>query len=368
MKSLYHLGALAIGVTCLLLHATPAAAQGTRDWADGAGKPIGLEDFIPEPSDAEAYIERYTFSVDLDGGGWIGTKLTISNLGMGDKHAAARVTVELPERKKKYEYNKKVSADAWKSSSEALDLRVAGVELTGQDDRHFQIRFEEPGGDVKVHLDFENVLPMWRPGNGRIDVEGGYLEYEMLAPRANVTGKVFIDGSWRKIKSSARSFADHSATDIAPFDFAKRFSRFRAYNDDVTIAWREIKLEEEWGGKSLTWVVVGYKDDIVFSDARAEMRMGRVSRDNYTGYTVPYAVQVDGKSGKDRVKLVLRGRKLKRQDLLESYGAAARMVAGAVSKPFRYDFRCRYTLQMTIKGATATVQGDGSYSFDYVNL
>lgn len=355
-----------ISVMALIIAPATAFAN-VEGWADGKGGTASPKDFIPVVSDEEAYIARYTISVDLDGGGWIGTNFTISNLGLGDGNGAAKVRIELPERKDRYTYSKKVDRDEWSSKSSSLDLEIASVRLTAKDTRHFSVRFDDPDSEVKMELDFVNSLPMYRPGNGRIDVEDGYFAYAMLAPRASVSGRVFIDGKWREVTSSGDAFADHTATNIAPFNFAKRFSRFRSYEDDLTVSWREVTLDEDYGGKSLTWMMIGYKDNIIFSDADATMRTGRVRTDGQTGYRLPYAVQIDGEDGSDVVKIVLRGKKMRREDLLESYGSAAKMVAGAVSKPYRYSFPCRYTVQMKIQGATATVKGKGTYSFDFVN-
>jgi len=354
-------------LAALVFPCSLAWADDAAGWSEGGETSASPEDFIPKLSDEEAYSERYTFSVDLDGGGWIGTNLTISNLGLGNGHAAARVRVQLPNRKKEYSYNKKVSSGDWTSEPDRLDLRVAGVELAAKDANGFTIRFADPDSDVKVELDFKNDLPMWHPGNGRIDVDKGYVKYGMLAPRATVKGRVFIDGAWTEITSTRKAFGDRSASNIAPYNFAKRFARFRVFDKDLTVMWREHKLVSELGDRSMTWLMIGYKGKVVFSDANASLRMGKKVRDSKTDYVIPYAVQVDGKSGKDSAKMVMRAKKMDRQDLLESYGSAAKLVAGAVSKPFRYDFPCKFTVQMDIGGVKATVQGKGRYSFDMVN-
>ena len=353
--------------TLALITGTAHAEPSVQAWKDGPKSAVSARDFIPTPSNEEAYTERYTFSVDLDGGGWIGTYLTISNLGVGDKHAAARVRIQLPDRDKEFQYFQRVGHEACSSSSASLDLEVAAVRLATKGEKGFTIELDDPDSGVKMELEFKNELARWKPGNGRVDVEDGYLAYGMLAPRASVKGRVFIDDKWHDVTSTRRAFGDHTATNLAPYVLGTRFSRFRVFDKDLTIAWREFKLGEKYGGRSITWMLVGYKNKIVFADASANLRTGRVSKDGQTGYNIPYAVQIDGKDGKDQVKMVLRGSRMKRTDLLESYGTFARVVAGAVSKPYRYDFPCDYTIQMNIGGATATVKGKGSYSFDFLN-
>ncbi len=357
---------------CLWMLATPALAEeSAKGWTDGKISKATPKDFVPSLGEEEAYIERYTLSADLDGGGWIGAYFTISNLGFGNGHGAARVKIKLPERKdKEYSYFKKVDRDKWTFKEETLDLDIAGLRIIAKDEHTFTLTFESPDDEVKLELEVTNSLPMWKPGRGRIDVaDGGYLAYGILSPRASAKGRVFIDGAWRDVTVTKNLFADHSATNIAPFELGDVFAHSRAYEDKVTVAWRSIKLSEKYGGQTFTWVMVGYKDNIVFSDADAKLRTGDTKRDKKTGYTVPYSVQIDGKQGEkgDSVKLILRSEKMWREDLLDKYGAAAKLVAGAVSKPWRYEFKSKFAMQLEVSGTRAKVGGEGRYYFDFMN-
>ena len=289
--------------------------------------------------------------------------MTISNLGWGDNHGASRVRIHLPDQKK-FNYSKKVDKDEWSSSSKTLDLKIAGARLKARGKNGFTVLFR--GDGASMDLDVTNILPRWQPGNGRIDVEDGYFTYALLAPRAKMTGKVTVGGKTYEVKSTDRAFADHTATNVAPYNFARRFGRFRHFEGDVSIAWREVELHEDFGGRSITWMMVGYKDKIVFSDASISAKLGKLKKDK-AGYNVPHAVQIDAKSGKDSVRLIHRATKMKREDLLESYGTAVKAVASAVSTPYRYTLPGTFEMQMTIQGATAEVSGKGTYSFDFLN-
>lgn len=354
-----HLHRLITALALILLFASPAAAQ---SWGSGAGKPK-MKQLVPRMSSDEAYTERYGFAVDVDGGGHVGVDFTISNLGFGDGHGAINVRVYMPGEKR-YEYNKKLSRDEWTADPNSFGLSLDNTTVRAKGTDGFVIKHK---GKVQFELTFQNKIPMWKPGNGRIDVDGGYYAFDLIAPRADVSGRVYVGGKWIEIKGTRSGYADHVATNVAPFDLAKRFIRFRDYNKDVFVMWREIELTEDQGGKSLTWVVVGYKDAIVFSDASARLKFGSIKRDGKTSYDIPRVVQLDGKRGKDSVRLVMQGRKMKRKDLLASYGAAAKMIASTVSEPFQFELKGKYALQMTIGGASATVEGHGHYTIDYLN-
>ncbi len=356
---------LALGCAVVFAAGVPSANAQTKGWAKGksTSKP-SVSDMIPEMSSDEAYTERYGFAVDLDDGGHIGLDWTVSNLGWGDGHGATSVRVRLPNHDR-YEMKKKVDEGEWTYSKKQFDIDIADTRVRARGKNTFVVTHE--GEDVSFRLLFKNTTAMWKPGSGEIKVKDGYYKFNMLAPRANVTGEVTIGDQTIKVKGTKKGYADHIATNIAPFDFAKRFSRFRTYNKDLFVMWREVKLHSDYGGRSYTWVVVGYKDKIVFSDPDAQIRFARQKKDPKGGYKFPMAIQIDGEDGKDSVKLVMRGKSFKRTDLLENYGAAAKMVASSVSNPFRYDVKCKYTLQMVIQGAKAQVSGNSHYVMDYIN-
>lgn len=357
--------AFALACAAMMAVAMPAAHAQTKGWAQGkATSTPTVSDMIPEMSSDEAYTERYGFAVDLDSGGHVGVDWTISNLGWGDGMGAVAVRVRLPGHSH-YEMKKKVDEGDWSHSTKKFDINIADTRVRARGNNTFVVTHKDD--KVSFRLVFKNTTPMWKPGTGQIKVKDGYYKFNMLAPRAEVTGWVSIGGKKVKVRGTKSGYADHVATNIAPFDFARRFTRMRTYKGDVFVMWREVKLHPDYGGRSFTWVVVGYKDKIVFSDPDAKIRFARMRKDPKGGYKFPMAIQIDGKSGKDSVKLVMHGKRFKRTDLLENYGAAAKMVASTVSNPFRYDIKGKYTLQMVIGGAKAQVSGNSHFVMDYIN-
>ena len=366
MSQLNKVGAFALALTAFfMVPGTPSAQAQTQGWAQGKGgaTPV-LADLVPTMSSDLAYTERYGFAVDLDGGGHIGVDWTISNLGWGDGKGGVEVRVNLPGQKK-YSFSDDVKAKKWSYSKSSFDIDILKTRVQAQGKNKFLLTHQ--GKDVSFKLTFTNTVPMWKPGTGEIKVKDGYYKFNLIAPRANVAGEVTIGGKTFKVKGTKNGYADHVATNIAPFDFAKRFSRFRNYNDDVFVMWREIQLHPDYGGESFTWLVVGYKDQVVLSDPNAKIKFANLRNDAKAGYKFPMAIQIDGTNGKDSVKLVMKGKSFKRTDLLASYGAAAKLVASAVSNPFRYSVDADYTLQMTIQGAQAQISGDSHYVVDYTN-
>lgn len=354
---------LVMVVVGLFATAVPSLAGATQGWEHGGSERTPtMQSLIPRLDSDESYSERYTFAADLDGGGRVKVEMTISNYGFGDHHGVSSVEVEVPGLTN-YDFSKKVGSSDWSYAKDRFRLSIADTTVEGVGEDTFRLKHD---GKVDLDLTFENRLPMWSPGRGKITSGGKYFTMDLISPRADVTGTVSAGGKTVDVRGSRSGFADHSATQFAPYSLAERFSRFHDFNDDVFVAWREIKLTEGRGGRSLTWIVVGYRDKIVFSDAGATIKIGDVKYDSETGYRVPKAIQIEAEDGPDRVKFVIRGDKLRRKDLLAEHGAVVKLFASAVTDPYQYALDGNYALEMTIDGTTATVRGNAEFSMDYL--
>ncbi len=336
-----------------LAWASPAYAQ---SWGRGGNPSMG--DLKPTNSDSEAYSDRYGFSADMDDGTHVGVDFTISNLGFGDRNVVVEVRVN-PKNGAKYRYNESFDEDEWSAGSSGFSLKAGPTTIVGRGKGTFIINH---AGSTPVNLQFENIVPMWSPGSGRLKTKAGFYDIHIISPRAKVTGKV----GGRSVVSTDRGYADHVATDAAPYELARSFRRARLYKDDVMVIWRDIELHQDIGGGSVPWILVLYKDKVVFSSARARIRYGSKYTDSKSGYVVPKAVQINAKSGEDSIKLVMKARRTKRKDLLAGQGSFVKAVASAVAEPYQFTASGEFTLEMTIGGATAQVTDKGHFTMDFV--
>lgn len=346
----------------------PAAASAeTKGWGAGTSRTPEMSDLTPSLSSGEAYSERYGWTADLDGGGQVAVNFTISNLGWGDASAAVKVKVRHPELDETYVHKKQVGQGDWSYAKKGFKLKLGNTQIKGSGKSTFHLRHD---GKVKLRAKLTSEMPMWSPGRGKLTVgDGYYYKMDVVNLRGSLSGKIHIDGKWHEVKGTRTGYGDHVATNIAPYNLAKRFSRFRVYDDDndVFAIWREIRLVEDYGGESVTFLVLGYKDKIVFSDPDASIKFGRTVKDSHTGYRLPYAVQVEGHSDGDAAKVVLKGTKVRRKNLLKGYGTIAKTVAQQMADPWNYYFNCKYALQMEIQGSKAKVEGKAGYVVDFVN-
>jgi hypothetical protein len=335
-----------------LLWATPAFAQ---SWGRG-GKP-SMSDLKPTVSDSEAYSDRYGFSADMEDGTHVGVDFTISNLGFGDRNVVVEVRVK-PKNGKDYRYNESYDEDEWSAGSSGFSLKAGPTTIQGKGKDTFIINH---AGSTPVKLKFENIVPMWSPGSGRLSTDAGFYDIHIISPVARVTGTV----GGRKVTSS-QGYAEHVATDAAPYELARSFRRARIYKDDIMILWRDIELHPDIGGGNTPWILVTYKDKIVFSSSKARVRYGSTYKDSKSGYVVPKAVQIDARNGKDRIKLIMKARRTKRKDLLANQGSFVKAVASAVAEPYQFTGTGEFTLQMEIGGAAAQVGDNAHYTIDFI--
>ena len=346
----------------LMVMPTMAFAQ-AEGWGEGRRGQVSMNELIPRMSSGQAYTERYAFAVDLDCGTHVGMNFTISNLGLRNGYGASEVRVRFPDRAN-YHHGERVSRRNWSFQSDQFGLDIADVQVWADGADAFELRHQSDG--IEVELRFEKKIPMWRPGNGEVRSGEDYYRFMLTAPRAEVTGRIKVDGEWREVRGTRSGYGDHVATNVAPYDLAKRFTRFRSENEDVFVMWREIELTEEYGGERVSFVVVAVGDRIVYEDTSPEIRFSEINHDGATGYGVPHQAEVISSNGVAQLRFGLRGSQVEKRDLLESYGRAARMVASRLSNPFQYNVNGDYQLEIT-GGASIRRSGVSHFTLDFVN-
>lgn len=354
---------LATALAAFLLVALPSTAFAQQMWTDGSGSAVTEGDLMPALASSESYIERYNFKADLDSGGNVKINFVISNMGWGDQTAAAKVHLKLPDHGK-YKFKKKKEKGSWSSADDKLRLSVANTTLTYPEKGKYVIEHE---GEKSLRVVFENRLPAWQPGNGELKSGSSFYRNQLMAPRASVKGTVDWDGEEVEFSSEKNGYAEHTATNVAPYKMARRFSWFKTFNGNVTVAWKYIDLSEEFGGEDVTWIAVGYNRRLVFSSGDASMKFGRMQPDGTSGYRVPRAAQVEAEDGDDSVKFVHKGSSYDRKDLMKNWGGVARTVASSVTNPYRFDVPGTYKFQMEIQGAKAKVDGEEQFTIDILN-
>jgi hypothetical protein len=327
-----------------------------------------MKDLVPKMSSSESYTERYTFKSDLDNGGYVEARFTISNLGMYDGHGQVEVKVRWPDRKN-YSFSHKYGSDEWSYGRRQFQLKMGETRVKAKGDDGFVVTHSGNHEGEKLKLEFvlQNQAEMWTPG--AIESGDSYYRVHFLGLQSNASGTVSFGDESKELEGTDKGYADHTRTNVAPFNLAKRISSGRKYEDDPNIffIWRHLDLTSDYGGGKEGFLLVGYNNQIVFSSSDPDFTFAKHKKDPKGGYRVPQAVQINGEKGKDSVKLVLRADDMDRSYLLEGYGRVVRMAASAMTNPYHYYMTGTYGLQLNIEGVEASVRGDAGYVIDCFN-
>jgi hypothetical protein len=354
--------AVVTAVVGLLLSGASLHARSALRWeSDRPDHTPTPKTLVPEMGGKEAYSERYEFEAALEGGGRLKMAWTISNLGWGDGRGAAQVELHLPGREP-YDFGKKVGRGKWSFQKEPFQIKIAGTTLRVAGNDTFKLTHD---GKIRIETTFKSRLPMWSPG--RLVHKKGYRHVTLICPRADVEGRILLDGEWKKIRSNGAGYADHPAMTLPPHKMAVRFSRFHAFQDDTTIVWKGLDPTKKFGGRRIAWIMVGEGDRIVFHDLDADLKFGDHQKDPATGYRIPREIETTGRSGQDRISIVQKAGNYRRTDLLAKYGTFAQLIAGAVATPYRFEQDARFTCKKTIDGTTGTTECSGELVMDFLH-
>ncbi len=343
----------------LLIGMPAVATAGSPGWGAQRGAPT-VRDIIPDPRGDEAYSERYTFFAKLDGGGEAYVDVTISNLGWGDRHGVTTGKIKIPGQKT-YSFKKKLDEDDWSYKRDRFEIAVGPTKVSGSAADGFTVTHQ---GKKSFEITFTSKTPMWRPGIGRFLHDGNIYGTILAVPWGNVSGWVETDSG--KTNISGVGMFDHGISTFAPYNLANKFSRMRHYEDGFFIAWREVDLTEDAGGESITWIVVGKNDQILFSDASAKISWSSFGKHDESGHSVPTSVKITGTDGSKALIFEFSGRRARATDLLAQFGSAARAVAGTVSNPWQFEIKGKYDLKVT-GGGGMTRTGRASVEFDMLD-
>ncbi len=365
LRTWFEAGLAALSTCLLLLWATPGYAT---EGFGSSSTDVSMRDLKPRMSSAESYSERYTFKSDLDDGGYVEARFTISNLGMYDGHGKVEVKVKWPDEPN-YSFSHKYDSDEWSYDEEGFGLNMGKTSVEGTDDQTFVVEHtgQYKGKELDLEFTLESDADMWTPG--QISSGDSYYRVHFLGLQSNASGTVSHGDSSEEIEGTDGGYAEHTRTNVAPFNLADRIASGRKYAEDpkVFFVWRQLQLTSDYGGNAEGFLIVGYNNQIVFATSEPDISYGKHKKDPKGGYKIPQAVQIDGEKGEDSVKLVLRADEMDRSYLLENYGRLAQMAASAMTNPYHYYMTGTYGLQMNIEGVEAGVRGDAGYVIDVFN-
>ncbi len=357
---------ISVAILPLLLIALPVRADDRGRPFRGRFARVTADHYALHPTGEEFYLEEYDLLAWNEAGDRINIGFAVSNLGFGDMRAKVQARVQWKGGKQARGSTER-DEDDWSHRARPFRMVLGGSRLSGGPGK---LRAVVKEGGVDLDLTFENVLPPWRPGNGRAtyDEDGEeYYDLTLLAPRAKVTGTVKAAG--RTVSFSGTGYADHRASNVAPNVAGRRWVRFRAFDGDWTVVMQEFHFPRDLGGGRSPFLLVGYRDGIVFQSLGYRLRFTEVGRDKNpdTPYKYPKAMALRAKAGGRTVEATVKGYGMARSDLLAGLGRVQRAVLSRIVRPVGYYFDADFDLKVVAgEGEAWETSGKGTYYIKHV--
>ena len=341
----------------------------------GPSEPVTLEDILPhyersECKKNEFYSEWWSFIFSLDNKYGAYVQFLLSNLGQGDGKAYVRAHFSTPEGQniqKKDEF----SVKDWSFEKDRFSIKIGENSVSG-DLQGFVLKVKNES--FEAEFDVKPVVPPYKPGNGRVQYGSSkdrYYEYHVIAPVAEVSGKVKIKGEDAERTVSGLMFVEHVATTLGMHEQARQWVRFRSFKKDRVFLFSQILPPPEYGNDPVRFVVLFEKGQKVFEALNGDVSVRLASfkaDEEKEGYAVPWVLEISGISGKGKNRFGIKAKVMTdREDYLEEVSTATRFILSKFAKPVLYSFDAIFAGEIEVDGRIRKIGGFGRYYFTIVN-
>lgn len=363
-----------LSVICLAVLANWAPAEAPRPY-DAFGDttsrtvPVDFMRYQEELKRFDDYAESWFFIVRHDNPTspaapptYSFMHFSVTNLGPGSLDATVNVYFH-PHGGPVYRCHHEYDGDDLKypdpPTSESLGIAIGPHAISGAPPRTL-VRIRDD--DLRADLAFENTLPPFRMGNGRIrlgDDSPHHWALALHAPRARVRGIVRAGGKAYPVDGIG--YMDHNwATQKAP-RFARMAHIIRVWHDDLTFILQDMTLSDRYGAESVTFALLGKDGRILaagedaISTATAMVAHAEAPYPHPRGYRIAFSQGDCHVQGTVETVDVLQS-----EDVLGNLSWGVRVAIKAFySNPWLYRMNGRYDFQVTIGATRRRIQGIG---------
>lgn len=359
----YFLSAVVIAGLTLVL---AGSAQATSFGKPGSSK-VGVEHMALMKGASGSFSDKYTVEAKLEGGGEFYFSIHHRSFGVGGASFEVKSRYRAPGGET-YRTSQKLGGSDWSQASGAkLELQMGDHKLEGTPERW---TISGKGEDMGFSLTFTPSAPPWRPGKGRAKFGGtdDFVDMTVLAPRADVTGTITVDGEERSVEGTG--YALHSFSNMAPHETARRMVGFRTESGALSFYFKEIMPADKWGSTPIRWLLVARKGEILFesTDFAIEGDDVWIDEAHENRYPVPMVLKLQAQDGDDTFSAALKVvKRRERSDRLAKLSGAKKVVAAKFAKPVYYAYVAAYKARVTRGGKKLEFSGKGIYEVDHIN-
>jgi hypothetical protein len=293
---------MSIAFMCVLVSSAAAFAVEPVFPFEGEGGVNIPMDFMryhgPEMENVDEYGESWFFFVQNEDDTLLFLMLSSSNIGPGTFNGSVDLQI-YPVGGKMTNVHAEYSRDKVKGSTSAYDITVGPNRAWGAPPT-INVSFNE--SNYKANLTFSNLLPSYRYQDGMVKFGAEKDKVWTLglnSPRAKVTGTVTAGGKTYNINGNGYHDPGWS-TIILPY-FVKKWQTLRVFNDDITIVFHSIFLQEEYGSGQIKFGLVGKDGKIVASTKGYQYTPSNLVKDPNSKYKYPTKFDVKIDAGKTKV-------------------------------------------------------------------
>jgi hypothetical protein len=242
--------------------------------------------------------EHWEFTARFDSGHLLFVEFLITNIGLGERNAAAAWHLVAPEGKTRHTTNGRREGN-WTLSTDHLRMEI-GSSLLDLHTPAYQLQVNKKS--MRINLQFRPDAPaVW----SEKAVPAGYA-LDLLAAAVSVEGTVWIKGMATPLTVKGTVAATHSWTNEAGSSLIRRRLEFFSLQEQNPFYGVEFTAPN---GTRAKWVVVKPNGDKLYDSSMVEWTLaGRAKELREHGYEVPATVrvknaQLEGKAQLERVLL-----------------------------------------------------------------
>lgn len=315
---------------------------------------------------SSAFAESLVVRAKLDAGGEIYIRLVVSNIAGADGRAELRTRLTLADETT---WTSKVrkSRGVWKYGKAGFDITVGDSQLAFQVGRGvIRLRLPELAADLTIG----SPHPPLRPVGGSAEFgEGKFYASTVLVPRGRLRGTARIAAGGREIALAGPAYAEHRASNLAPYTMAVAFFSMIDIGPERTVLLNAFRRTAELGGQIQGWVYVATDAALAVYERDMTLAAQRTHLDVETGYEIPASLLLRSARGVGFTGAITAGEPDKRIDDLQNLGKVERFVVERLMKPFtfRYD-AARYLFKWKARPGAPEEAFEGTARYQYQQL
>lgn len=324
----------------------------------------------PENLKNEFYTEWWSFIFRLDGGYWAYVQFLSTNMGPGDGMARVNAKLRLPDGDI-FQSKETFEASEWGpvKGGDGIDIRFGKNRIYGQLDA---LKLHLENSSFSADLDLKNVVPPWKPGNGRAQYgksSDRYLVYHLLAPLARVTGVYHLVEEDEDHPIGGFIHSDHVASSVGIHELTRTLARMRVFTPDLFFVYADVQPPRLYGDVPIRFAVMFKDGKLVFQSTDFNVDFSKIwvdpKKDNYS---VPGMIEIRSKDGQAPFHGIISSRKMtNREDHLETANAAERFILSKFVKPVEYQHEGVFAIKVKNDVKEIEYRGKGAYEYFIVN-